>query len=251
MDEKKLSEHRSAIIEHILENKDSFNEMPSAVSKDNFVFIIDEINRGNISKIFGELITLLEPSKRIGADEETEAILPYSTKTFGVPNNVYVLGTMNTADRSIATIDTALRRRFYFKEMLPNPDVLEGVYVDNVCISKMIEVINKRITVLYDREHTIGHAYFMPLKDSPTVDTLARIFENNIIPLLQEYFYEDYEKIRLVLGDNHKTEDAQFVVAKSNDYVELFGNVDLDLDEGCSYEINKKAFANIEAYRLI
>ena len=91
----------------------------------------------------------------------------------------------------------------------------------------------------------------MPLKTNPTVDALARIFENNIIPLLQEYFYEDYEKIRLVLGDNHKGEDAQFVIAKSNDYVSLFGNVDVGLDDGFSYEINKSAFANIEAYRSI
>ena len=226
-------------------------ETVSEISKDNYVFIIDEINRGNISKIFGELITLIEPSKRIGAGEEMTAVLPYSAKPFGVPNNVYIIGTMNTADRSIATIDTALRRRFYFKEMLPNPNVLEDIYVDDVCISEMLDLINKRIEVLFDREHTIGHAYFMPLKANPTLETLARIFENNIIPLLQEYFYEDYEKIRLVLGDNHKTEEAQFIVAKVNDYAALFGNVDIGLDDGYSYVINKQAFDNIEAYRSI
>ena len=226
-------------------------ETVSEISKDNYVFIIDEINRGNISKIFGELITLIEPSKRIGAGEEMTAVLPYSAKPFGVPNNVYIIGTMNTADRSIATIDTALRRRFYFKEMLPNPNVLEDIYVDDVCISEMLDLINKRIEVLFDREHTIGHAYFMPLKANPTLETLARIFENNIIPLLQEYFYEDYEKIRLVLGDNHKAEDAQFIVAKANDYAALFGNVDIGLDDGYSYVINKQAFDNIEAYRSI
>ena len=226
-------------------------ETVSEISKDNYVFIIDEINRGNISKIFGELITLIEPSKRIGAGEEMTAVLPYSAKPFGVPNNVYIIGTMNTADRSIATIDTALRRRFYFKEMLPNPDVLEDIYVDDVCISEMLDLINKRIEVLFDREHTIGHAYFMPLKANPTLETLARIFENNIIPLLQEYFYEDYEKIRLVLGDNHKAEEAQFIVAKANDYAALFGNVDIGLDDGYSYVINKQAFDNIEAYRSI
>jgi hypothetical protein len=231
--------------------KYNVEEVVSTDAHDNYVFIIDEINRGNISKIFGELITLIEPSKRVGAAEEMTAILPYSAKPFGVPNNVYIIGTMNTADRSIATIDTALRRRFYFKEMLPNPSVLEDVYVEDVSVSEMLDLINKRISVLYDREHTIGHAYFMPLKVNPTVDTLARIFENNIIPLLQEYFYEDYEKIRLVLGDNHKGEDAQFVIAKSNDYVSLFGNVDVGLDDGFSYEINKSAFANIEAYRSI
>ena len=226
-------------------------ETVSEISKDNYVFIIDEINRGNISKIFGELITLIEPSKRIGAGEEMTAVLPYSAKPFGVPNNVYIIGTMNTADRSIATIDTALRRRFYFKEMLPNPNVLEDIYVDDVCISEMLDLINKRIEVLFDREHTIGHAYFMPLKANPTLETLVKIFENNIIPLLQEYFYEDYEKIRLVLGDNHKAEDAQFIVAKANDYAALFGNVDIGLDDGYSYVINKQAFDNIEAYRSI
>ena len=227
------------------------NEVPSAEFKDNYVFIIDEINRGNISKIFGELITLIEPSKRLGAGEETEAILPYSGKAFGVPDNIYIIGTMNTADRSIAAIDTALRRRFYFKEMLPDSNVLEGVSVDGVSISKMLENINKRITVLYDREHTIGHAYFIPLKANPTIETLAKIFENNIIPLLQEYFYEDYEKIRLVLADNRKKEEVQFIIAKSNDYVALFGNTDIGFDEGYTYEINTKAFMDIEAYRLI
>lgn len=194
---------------------------------------------------------MIEPSKRLGEDEEMEVILPYSGKPFGVPNNVYIIGTMNTADRSIATIDTALRRRFYFKEMLPNPDVLKDVYVEDISISELLTRINKRIAVLYDREHTIGHAYFMSLKASPTIDALAKIFENNIIPLLQEYFYEDYEKIRLVLGDNKKDEETQFIVAKSNDYTELFGNVDIGLDDGYSYEINKKAFDNIEAYRSI
>ena len=115
----------------------------------------------------------------------------------------------------------------------------------------MLDLINKRIEVLFDREHTIGHAYFMPLKANPTLETLAKIFENNIIPLLQEYFYEDYEKIRLVLGDNHKAEEAQFIVAKANDYAALFGNVDIGLDDGYSYVINKQAFDNIEAYRSI
>jgi hypothetical protein len=174
-------------LDDVLKIVEKYNveEVVSTDAHDNYVFIIDEINRGNISKIFGELITLIEPSKRIGAAEEMTAILPYSAKPFGVPNNVYIIGTMNTADRSIATIDTALRRRFYFKEMLPNPSVLEDVYVEDVSISEMLNLINKRISVLYDREHTIGHAYFMPLKTNPTVDALERIFENNIIPLLQ------------------------------------------------------------------
>ena len=223
-----------------------------ASQKENYVFIIDEINRGNISKIFGELITLIEETKRVGKEEEATAILPYSQKSFGVPKNVYIIGTMNTADRSIATIDTALRRRFFFKEMMPKPDVLAGISIDGVSVRDMIERMNKRIAVLYDREHTIGHAYFMPLKVSPTIDTLAEIFANNIIPLLQEYFYEDYEKIRLVLGDNRKsTTEEQFIIAKENNYAELFGDADIGLDDGCSYEINYAALKNVEAYRSI
>ena len=220
--------------------------------KENYVFIIDEINRGNISKIFGELITLIEATKRVGLTEGMKAVLPYSQKPFGVPKNVYIIGTMNTADRSIATIDTALRRRFLFKEMMPQPDVLAGVSVEDLSVSDMLMRMNKRIAVLFDREHTIGHAYFMPLKENPTIEALAEIFTNNIIPLLQEYFYEDYEKIRLVLGDNRKdSEEYQFIIAKENDYSDLFGDVDVGLDDGRSYEINYSAFDQIEAYRSI
>ena len=218
----------------------------------NYVFIIDEINRGNISKIFGELITLIEESKRVGKPEGMTARLPNSQKPFGIPDNVYIIGTMNTADRSIATIDTALRRRFLFREMLPNPQVLADVMVEDLSISAMLNRMNQRIAVLYDREHTIGHAYFMKLRDNPTVETLAEIFRNNIIPLLQEYFYEDYEKIRLVLGDPQKTgPEEQFITVCENDYAALFASVDIGLDDSNTYEINDKAFCNIESYRSI
>lgn len=220
--------------------------------KKNHVFIIDEINRGNISKIFGELITLIESSKRIGQPEGMRAKLPYSQQLFGVPDNVYIIGTMNTADRSIATIDTALRRRFRFKEMMPDADVLKGISVEDISVSEMLTRMNKRISVLYDREHTIGHAYFIPLRDNPTIEQLAEIFENAIIPLLQEYFYEDYEMIRLVLGDNNKdNKEEQFIVVVENDYNELFGNADIAFDDSVTYEINRAAFDNIEAYRSI
>lgn len=229
--------------------------LPSAVQtsgRRNHVFIIDEINRGNISKIFGELITLIEPAKRLGQPEEVRARLPYSRQLFGVPDNVYIIGTMNTADRSIAAIDTALRRRFHFTEMLPDTAVLDGISVDGVSIPDMITKMNKRIAILYDREHTIGHAYFVALRDNPTISQLAEIFESAIVPLLQEYFYEDYEKIRLVLGDNTKdSKDEQFIIANNNDYYELFGNTDLNLDDIITYEINRAAFYNIEAYRSI
>lgn len=220
--------------------------------KENYVFVIDEINRGNISKIFGELITLIESTKRIGQPEGMKVKLPYSQQLFGIPDNVYLIGTMNTADRSIASIDTALRRRFRFKEMMPDAEVLEDIYVDGISIKDILVKMNKRITLLYDKEHTIGHAYFLPLKRKPTVETLSSIFSDNIIPLLQEYFYEDYEKIRLVLGDNNKiNREDQFIIAVENDYNELFGNTEYDFDETSTYEINVEAFENIEAYRLI
>lgn len=219
--------------------------------KSNYVFIIDEINRGNISKIFGELITLIEPTKRIGQKEGMKIKLPYSQTMFGVPDNVYVLGTMNTADRSIAAIDTALRRRFRFKEILPNENILDGIIVDGVVIKDMLRRINDRIAVLYDREHTIGHSYFLPLKENQNIETLAAIFSDDIIPLLQEYFYEDYEKIRLVLCDNKNVPDAEkFIIAKPVDFNELFGSAE-DFDDAFSYEINNDALFNINTYRKI
>lgn len=220
--------------------------------KDNFVFIIDEINRGNISKIFGELITLIEESKRVGKEEGMKTQLPYSMKPFGVPENVYIIGTMNTADRSIATIDTALRRRFEFKEMLPDPEVVAQISVGNLSIKELLTRMNRRIAVLYDREHTIGHAYFMPLAKDNSMEKLADIFKNKVIPLLQEYFYEDYEKIRLVLADNQKKDERdQFILARKINQGELFGSADIGLDDGFTYEINEDAFMNPEAYLQI
>ena len=223
-----------------------------------FVFIIDEINRGNISKIFGELITLIEETKRAGASEAMEATLPYSGESFSVPNSVYILGTMNTADRSIALMDTALRRRFEFIEMMPDTEVLESLGVGTIVIgdeelnvAKMLDVINERIEYLFDREHTIGHAFFTKLADSPSLETLAGIFEKNVIPLLQEYFYEDYEKIQLVLGDNAKEDEYKFILDKPLKEHEIFnGNPDIDLPEK-GYVIQRKAFYKIESYKQI
>lgn len=209
----------------------------------NYVFIIDEINRGNISKIFGELITLIEDSKREGELEAMSVILPYSKENFSVPKNVYILGTMNTADRSISLMDTALRRRFEFVEMMPDEDLLDKVVVEeDINIHEMLKIMNRRIEALYDREHTLGHAFFMPLNNEKkaTIDKLASIFKNKIIPLLQEYFYEDYEKIMLVLGiDPQNTDDSKFISVKSNDG--LFKNSP-EIDSNTTYQINHKAF---------
>ena len=223
------------------------NLFTEEVKVPNRVFIIDEINRGNISKIFGELITLIESSQRLGASEQLHARLPYSGQNFGVPDNVYIIGTMNTADRSIALIDSALRRRFSFVEMQPDSTILEGVQVENVDTAKMLDTINKRITVLLDREHTIGHSYLLPLRKSATIETLAEIFENSIVPLLQEYFYDDYEKIQLVLGDNRKPDDSTRFIVKKSDTIDLFGSAEIDFPE--YYEVNREAFKMIEAYR--
>lgn len=218
------------------------------------VFIIDEINRGNISKIFGELITLIEPAKREGEKEAMEVTLPYSNKSFSVPNNVYLIGTMNTADRSIAIMDTALRRRFQFEEMMPDVEVLKDIKIveDNLelDVKDMLDTINKRIEYLFDREHTIGHAFFIGLKDDATIDKLGRIFKKSVIPLLQEYFYEDYSKIRMILGDNGKTDETHmFVSAKEIKSNEIFkGDIsDVDIPD-YSYEINDNAFGEIESY---
>lgn len=214
-----------------------------------YVFIIDEINRGNISKIFGELITVIEPSKRLGMPEEVKVRLAYSQEPFGVPNNVYIVGTMNTADRSIALLDTAIRRRFDFVEMLPQPELFHDTYVEGVSIEQLLTVINKRVEILCDREHTIGHAYFMSLKEDPSIQRLGSIFKNSIVPLLQEYFYGDYQKIRWVLGDYNKEPEEQFVKALAIDYKKTFGeNVELFLDVDDTYEINEAAFWNINAY---
>lgn len=211
-------------------------------SEENFVFIIDEINRGNISKIFGELITLLEPNKRLGNDEGLTAQLPYSQEKFSIPKNVYILGTMNTADRSIAMMDTALRRRFHFVEMMPKPHILPS-NVDGVNVAEMLKTINRRIEYLYDREHTIGHAYFCGVSD---ISALSEVFKNKVIPLLQEYFFEDYEKILLVLGDNG------FITREKLTGIFKDGTSSLDIsDERYSYKINNNAFNDSANYKKI
>lgn len=255
-----------------------------------YIIIIDEINRGNVSKIFGELITLIEPSKRIGESEELKVALPYSGKKFGVPKNVYILGTMNTADRSITSLDTALRRRFEFVEMMPDPDLLKNVFIckdvenpnkdedylgDDAKTEGFAEIlqnilisINKRIEFLLDREKTIGHAFFMSEavkfnKDNwckpdeyeedwyvLSISKLKSIFQNKIIPLLQEYFYNDYALISAVLNDNGMIEKCE----KDDKYLQKIKNLDNVDSEKIIYNIasfDNKIWNDIKTYQAI
>ena len=165
--------------------------------KDSYVLIIDEINRGNIAQIFGELITLIEANKRKGEIEELEVILPYSKTSFSVPSNLYIIGTMNTTDRNVEALDTALRRRFSFIEMEPEYDKFINENIEDINLEKLLRVINERIIGLLDKDHCIGHSYFMNVEN---LQDLKQVFFNKIIPLLQEYFYGRYEKIGLILS---------------------------------------------------
>ncbi|KAB0579321.1 AAA domain-containing protein [Campylobacter volucris] len=265
------------------EEKDEKTNLP-------YIIIIDEINRGNVSKIFGELITLIEPSKRIGEPEELKVRLPYSGEEFGVPKNVYIIGTMNTADRSITSLDTALRRRFEFVEMMPNFILLNNIFVckdvknpnkdeyylgedaktegyaeilQNILIS-----INKRIEFLLDREKTIGHAFFISeavkfdknnwIKPDEyekdwyvlSISKLKSIFQNKIIPLLQEYFYNDYALINMVLNDNGMI----FENKKDDKYLQKIKNLDSVDSERSIYNIvsfDDEIWDKIEIYQAI
>ncbi len=173
----------------------------------NCVLVIDEINRANLAKTLGELITLLEPSKRMGQWDEQETELPYSGERFGVPPNLFVVGTMNTADRSIALMDTALRRRFSFREVVPRPELLPDD-LDGIDLRALLKAMNARIEALFDRDHVLGHSYLM---DVSTPEDLIRRFESQIIPLLQEYFFEDWRRIQQVFGDVEQPPEHQII----------------------------------------
>lgn len=207
----------------------------------NFVLIADEINRGNVSSIFGELITLIEKDKRAGKDEELSVILPYSKEEFKVPQNVFIIGTMNTADRSIEALDTALRRRFSFTEMPPKPELISEVgelkefdgIIGDVDVVRVLETINKRIEKLIDKDHKIGHSYFLKVRD---LNDLRVAFRDKVIPLLEEYFFGDYGKIGLVLGNSfiRKTENEEIGFAAFENYDD---SIVSDLKERAVYEM--------------
>ncbi|MBP8005762.1 MAG: AAA family ATPase [Acinetobacter sp.] len=228
------------------------NLLDSHQKEDNdkkFVLIIDEINRGNISRIFGELITLIEATKRAGADEALSVTLPYSKEEFSVPDNVYIIGTMNSSDRSLTGLDIALRRRFTFIEMPPRPDLLDNLEICGVNIQELLTVINQRIEVLLDRDHCIGHANFMHLKEQPTLNNLSDIFKQKIIPQLQEYFFDDWAKINLVLNGNG------MLKSKPIEKSAIFPNVDSDdlgyFEDKKTWEIVTESFDSIESFASI
>lgn len=214
---------------------------------DRYAIFIDEINRGNVASIFGELITLIEPNKRTGEEDAVTVLLPYSKTEFGVPSNLDIYGTMNTADRSVEALDTALRRRFTFKEVGPKPDLMENKAIDGINLTQLLHTINARVEHLLDRDHCIGHSYFYNLKDGGELDDLRTVFARNILPLLQEYFYGDLGKIGLVLG-------KAFVEAKTKEEVKFadFDHEDRDLLEDKEvFRLADPLVLPAEAYRAI
>lgn len=207
-----------------------------------FVLIIDEINRGNIAQIFGELITLLEEDKRQGEKEAIKVTLPYSKQEFGVPNNLFIIGTMNTADRSVEALDSALRRRFCFTEMMPLYDLPQlSKSFFGVSLSHLLQIINDRIEKLVDRDHLIGHSYFLNVV---TESDLIMIFRDKIIPLLQEYFYGNYEKMGLVLGTGFVDK-----IANSKVLFAEFPSEDFDYNEKIIYRLNSTPFENEDNFK--
>lgn len=204
-------------------------KMSEAIKSNKIVLLcIDEINRANVSAVFGDLISLIEPSKRIGAKNEMIVTLPYSKKAFAVPANLMIVGTMNTADRSIQLLDSALRRRFRFEELLPNYN-----QITNETAKAILQKINARIRCLLDKDHQIGHSYFIEV----TTDLdIFKALRDCVIPLLEEYFYNDTQKIRQVLNEKDNTENPFYV--SDNDALEALNSIDIDND----YDNEKKLY---------
>lgn len=224
----------------------------SSGRRPNYVLIIDEINRGNLSRVFGELITLIEPDKREGMPEQLSAVLPYSKERFSVPANLHIIATMNTADRSLASMDTALRRRFEFTEIEPSPEELDGIEVDGLEIAELLRCMNLRIELLLDREHRIGHSYFLPLLADPSISALARIFARKVLPLLTEYFFDDWERISWVLNDHRpQTSVPRFVVRQEETPATLLGSALNASMEVRNWRLNPAALNRIESYKGI
>lgn len=209
--------YANAILNYLKEN---FKLNNKGINHRNYTLIIDEINRGNVSAVFGELITLLEDDKRIGQKEAIKITLPYSKDEFGVPSNLYIIGTMNTADRSVEALDTALRRRFSFTEVAPNSELLKDRKVEEIALKTLLQTINDRIELLIDKDHKIGHSYFLNIE---TLENLKQTFKNKVIPLLEEYFFGDYGKIGLVLGDDFiKLKEDEDKVSFAKNFTEKY-----------------------------
>ncbi|MBT4337640.1 MAG: EVE domain-containing protein [Bacteroidetes bacterium] len=216
----------------------------------NYALFIDEINRGNIANIFGELITLIEQDKRVGADNYIPAQLPYSGEEFGVPQNLFIIGTMNTADRSVEALDTALRRRFSFMEINPEPEKLAQTefLCKDIDLSKLLTAINSRIEKLLDKDYCIGHSYFMTIKDRQNpLSELKDVFQNKILPLLQEYFYGDWGKIMLVLGEKFVLKASDVIEFKATDKYENFD----EYNERPSYRFTSSSDWTIDTFKSI
>jgi 5-methylcytosine-specific restriction enzyme B len=214
-----------------------------------YALFIDEINRGNVSKILGELITLIELDKREGAPNAIRVRLPYSGDWFSVPANVSIYGSMNSADRSLTPLDTALRRRFEFVEIMPDPKLLAGRVIEGVALDELLTVMNARIELLLGRDCLLGHAYFYPMQCFADLQT---VMQQKIVPQLQEYFFDDWRKIRWVLNDHRKPAALQLIHEHDPhaQMLALFGE-ELDVPMQPTYALNSSAFAQIDSYRMI